>query len=117
MPADRNNKVSCHHYTCEIEIAMEVLGGKWKALIIWNLGQREVIRYNTFRTLIPGISQKMLTQQLRLLEDELIVERTVYPEVPPVVEYRLTDLGKELLPILSGMDQWGKKFVKAYEEK
>lgn len=115
MPDPRENKVSCSSYRCEIEVTLEVLSGKWKALIIWYLNSHEVIRYNEFRKLIPEITQKMLTQQLKELEKYNIVSRKVYPSVPPMVEYSLTDFGKELIPILQAMDKWGKEFVKNYK--
>lgn len=111
MPLDRANKVSCSNYRSEIEIALEVIGGKWKSLLIWNLCTRKVIRYNEFRNIIPEISQKMLTQQLRYLENNNIVKRKVYNQVPPMVEYSLTDLGMKLLPILESLDFWGKEFI------
>lgn len=116
MPDSRENKVSCSNYQCEIELTLELLGGKWKALIIWNLHLHEVIRYNEFRRLIEGITQKMLTQQLKELEKYGIVSRTVYPTVPPAVEYQLTELGKELIPIMEAMDKWGKNYVQRYHE-
>ena len=112
MPADRTNKVSCHNYRCEIEVTLEVIGGKWKSLIIWTLGLHDVIRFNEFKTLIPEISQKMLTQQLRDLEKNKLVSRKIYNQVPPMVEYSLTDMGKKLLPILKEMDTMGKRFRK-----
>lgn len=117
MPSDRTNKVSCTNYRCEIEVTLEVIGGKWKSLILWNLGMHEVIRYNEFRHIIPNISQKMLTQQLRHLEKNLLVQRKIYNQVPPMVEYSLTDLGKKLLPILNQMDIWGKEFVDEFNKK
>ncbi|MGL4799367.1 MAG: winged helix-turn-helix transcriptional regulator [Cellulosilyticaceae bacterium] len=116
MPDDRTNKVSCSQYRCEIEITLEVIGGKWKSLILWNLGIHKVIRYNEFRNIIPDISQKMLTQQLRFLEKNLLVTRKVYNQVPPMVEYSLTDLGERLLPILKQMDVWGKNFVDTFSK-
>ena len=111
MPANRNNKVSCNNYRCEIEITLEIIGGKWKSLLLWNLGLHKVIRYNEFRSLIPEISQKMLTQQLRFLEENNLVNRKVYNQVPPMVEYSLTDMGEKLIPILNQMDIWGKDFI------
>ncbi|MGL4913184.1 MAG: winged helix-turn-helix transcriptional regulator [Romboutsia sp.] len=111
MPLDRTNKVSCNNYRCEIEVTLEVIGGKWKSLLIWNLGIHKVIRYNEFRNIIPDISQKMLTQQLRSLENNNLVKRKVYNQVPPMVEYSLTDLGIKLLPILEELDLWGKEFI------
>ncbi len=116
MPDSREHKVSCSNYQCEIELTLEILSGKWKALIIWNLHLHDSIRYNEFRRLIPGITQKMLTQQLKELEKYGIVSRTVHPTVPPTVEYQLTDLGKELTPIMSAMDQWGKNYVQFYQQ-
>lgn len=115
MPDPRENKVSCSSYRCEIEVTVEILGGKWKSLIIWFLHLHKVIRYNEFRKLIPAITQKMLTQQLHELEKYNIVSRKVYPTVPPMVEYSLTEIGEELIPILEQMDNWGKKFVKIYK--
>lgn len=117
MPDFRENKVSCSNYQCEIELTLEVLSGKWKALIIWNLHLHEVIRYNEFRKLIPAITQKMLTQQLKELEKYTIISRTVHPTVPPTVEYRLTENGQELIPIMEAMDKWGKKYVKQYQDE
>ena len=95
---------------------MEVLRGKWKALIIWNLHLHEVLRYNELRRLLPNVTQKMLSQQLRELEDHGIVHRKVYPTVPPMVEYSLTPGGLELIPIMSAMDAWGKKFVNQFQQ-
>ena len=116
MPEDRLNKVSCSNYRCEIEVTLEILSGKWKSLLLWNLSIHETIRFNEFRRLIPDITQKMLTQQLRDLVKNGLVEKTIYPQVPPMVEYNLTPLGASLIPILSLMDDWGKKFVDAFHE-
>lgn len=116
MPDPREHKVSCSNYQCEIELTLEILSGKWKALILWNLHLHTVIRYNEFRRLMPNVTQKMLTQQLKELENYCIVSRTAYPTVPPTVEYRLTELGEQLIPIMAAMDQWGKNYVKVYRE-
>ncbi len=114
MPKDRTHKVSCSSYRCEIEVTLEVISGKWKALLLWNLGNEEIIRFNEFRRIIPEISQKMLTQQLRSLEDDGLVIRTEYPQVPPMVEYSLSEMGLKLIPVLNAMDIWGKEFVDYY---
>lgn len=111
MPEDRLNKVSCSNYRCEIEVTLEILSGKWKSLILWSLSNREFIRFNEFKRLIPEITQKMLTQQLRDLIKNGLIKKTIYPQVPPMVEYSLTPMGKELIPILDSMDKWGKSFV------
>lgn len=117
MPKDRTNKVSCTNYRCEIEVTLEIISGKWKALLLWNLGNEGVIRFNEFRRLIPDITQKMLTQQLRALEEDGLVNRTVYNQVPPMVEYSLTDEGRELKPILEMMDVWGKRHVERFSTR
>ncbi len=114
MPEDRTNKVSCSDYRCEIEITVELISGKWKALILWNLGNHEIIRFNEFIRIIPEITQKVLTDQLRNLEEDGLVHRKVYNQVPPMVEYSLTEFGEKLMPILEQMDIWGKKYVDDY---
>ncbi len=114
MPEDRLNKVSCSNYRCEIEVTLEILSGKWKSLIIWNLSIHKVVRYNEFKRLIPGITQKMLSQQLKDLEQNGLVHRTIYNQVPPMVEYSLTQMGEDLIPILESMDNWGKNCVDSY---
>jgi len=114
MPKNRTNKVSCSNYRCEIEVTLEIISGKWKALILWNLGIHEIIRFNEFRRIIPEITQKMLTQQLRTLEDDGLLNRKVFNQIPPMVEYSLSEEGKRLIPILEQMDKWGKNYVDNY---
>ncbi len=116
MPKDRKNKVSCSNYRCEIEVTLEIISGKWKALILWNLGNHEIIRFNEFRRIIPEITQKMLTQQLRRLEEDELINRKIYNQIPPMVEYSLSEKGKELIPILEQMDKWGKNYVDDYRK-
>lgn len=117
MPDPRTNKVSCSSYSCEIEVTLEVLRGKWKALILWNLHKHKVVRYNEMRRLIPTVSQKMLTQQMRELDDHHLIHREVHNTVPPTVEYSLSEAGLALIPIMQAMDKWGKKYVSYYSEK
>jgi DNA-binding HxlR family transcriptional regulator len=97
-------------YACTFEITMDLIGGKWKPIIIWHLGTKGTKRFSELKKLIPQITQKMLTQQLRELESDSLVERKVYPQVPPKVEYSLTDLGESLMPILRLMCVWGEKY-------
>ena len=92
-------------YHCPVEVAMDVLSGKWKSLMLWHLNEGTK-RYRELERIVPGVSQKMLTQQLRELERDGLVERRVYAEVPPRVEYGLTELGKSAFPILEMMHQW-----------
>jgi DNA-binding HxlR family transcriptional regulator len=95
-------------FFCPVEATLSILGGKWKTVIIWQLrdGPR---RYSEISDALHAISPKMLTKQLRELESDGIVKRTAYPEIPPRVEYNLTDKGSTLLPILDAMCAWGFK--------
>lgn len=95
-------------HDCPVETCLELLSGKWKPRILWKLHQNEVMRFNQFRRSIAGnITAKMLAQQLRELENDGLITRTVYPEVPPRVEYRFSDFGQTLRPILEAIAQWG----------
>jgi DNA-binding HxlR family transcriptional regulator len=92
--------------TVELEEALKVLDGQWKMLILFHLFRAPVLRFSELRRVIPGISQKMLIQQLRDLEKEGVVNRKVYPEVPPKVEYMLTKDGVALRPALRALNSW-----------
>ena len=93
-----------------IEIALGLIGGKWKVLIMWLL-RDSISRFSELKRSIPIITQKMLTAQLRELESDGLVFRKVYAQVPPKVEYSLTDLGKSFLPIVKAMNKWGESFT------
>lgn len=92
---------------CEVNSTLEIIGGKWKIIILYHLLHENILRFNELKRRIPGITQRMLTKQLRELEDADIVSRTIYPEVPPRVEYQVTEYGRTLAPILDMMHQWG----------
>lgn len=92
---------------CPVEITLKLIGSKWKLLILRNLLNSSIQRFSELARGIDGISQKMLTQQLRQMEDDGLVLRTVYAEVPPRVEYSLTDKGKSLKLIIDVMHDWG----------
>jgi DNA-binding HxlR family transcriptional regulator len=94
---------------CPVEITLSLLGNKWKVLILRELftGTK---RFGELSRGVPGISQKMLTQQLRQMEKDNLVQRKVYAEVPPRVEYSLTEIGRSLSPILDAMHKWGTKY-------
>ncbi|MDF1581067.1 MAG: winged helix-turn-helix transcriptional regulator [Desulfuromonadales bacterium] len=96
-------------YRCTVAVTLDVIGGKWKAVILWHLTFK-TLRFSQLRRRLPGITQKMLTQQLRELERNGVVHREVFAEVPPRVEYSLTDSGRSLQPILQLMCEWGKGF-------
>ncbi|MFC4559764.1 winged helix-turn-helix transcriptional regulator [Virgibacillus kekensis] len=92
---------------CRVEDALGILVGKWKPIILLHLLQEGTKRFSELKRSMPGITQKMLTKQLRELEDEDIIQRVVYPQVPPKVEYSITEYGKSLEPILEAMHEWG----------
>ena len=96
------------HANCKAELALRVIQGRWKLLILRELIER-VRRFSDLQRGLSGVSQKVLTAQLRELEADGVVRRTVYPEVPPRVDYALTDLGRELIPVLEGLHAWGEK--------
>ncbi|WP_374119167.1 winged helix-turn-helix transcriptional regulator [Clostridium sp. OS1-26] len=90
---------------------MDLIGGKYKSLILWYLNDNKILRFNELSRYIPDATSKMLTRQLRNLEQDGLIERKVYPEVPPKVEYKLTSFGKSLYPILNAMDNWGLEYL------
>lgn len=92
-------------YNCSMELTLDILGGKWKPVIIWNLGKK-TMRFNELKRSLPNITQKMLTQQLRALEEDELINRVIYNQVPPKVEYSLTDYGRSLLPVLTDLCEW-----------
>ena len=94
---------------CRVEDALGILVGKWKPVILLYLLQEGTKRFSELKRNMPGITQKMLTKQLRELEDEDIIERVVYPQVPPKVEYSMTEYGRSLEPILEAMHEWGAR--------
>lgn len=97
---------------CPVAITVALIGGKWKLLILRNLRGRPW-RFNELKKDLTGISQKVLTDSLRALENDGIITRTVYPEVPPRVEYALSELGESMRPILDSMEAWGLSYKKA----
>ena len=96
-------------YSCMLTLAMDLVGGKWKMIILWQLRQG-IRRFNELKRLLDGITQKMLTQQLRELESDGMISRTVFAEVPPRVEYGLTELGLGIIPILEALCRFGREF-------
>lgn len=103
-------------YNIGVEATLEVIGGKWKPVILCHLNHHGQIRTNEFRRLIPGISQKMLTSQLRELEQCGLINRKVYNQVPPKVEYSLTPYGHEMEPVLNLLCTWGEKHIDKLKE-
>lgn len=97
-------------YTCGIDVTLAVVGGKWKASILWHLAQ-QTMRFSDLQRQFTDTTRKMLTQQLRELEADGLVHREVYPQVPPKVEYSLTEKGCSIVPILQQMCDWGRHYL------
>jgi len=95
---------------CPVEAALVVVGGKWKGVILFYL-RDETRRFSELRRLIPGVTQRMLTKQLRELEAHRIVRRKIYREIPPKVEYSLTEFGRTLTPTLKALEEWGHQHM------
>lgn len=114
---DRRNKygASPDMQACPVETTLDVIGGKWKGIILYQLLEGTK-RFNEFRRLNPGITQFMLTLQLRELERDGIIHREIYKEVPPRVEYSLTDFGRTLEPVIMSMKAWGESYKVRLDE-
>jgi DNA-binding HxlR family transcriptional regulator len=117
LRAEIERKFKNHEFTCEKELTMSIISGKYKVVIIWHLGNEGPLRFGELFKLFAGISNRILTKQLRELERDGIISRNIYPVVPPKVEYYLTDLGKTLLPIVNDIYRWGKENMHYYYEK
>jgi DNA-binding HxlR family transcriptional regulator len=98
---------------CPVATTVQLIGNKWKLLILRNL-LASTQRFNEIRKTIPGISQKVLTENLRSMEEDGIITRTVYAEVPPRVEYSLSSLGESMRPIIKAMENWGTNYKETY---
>lgn len=97
-------------YNCPVEATISKIGGKYKAILLYHL-KEDTLRYSEIRRKTPGITDKMLAQQLKELESDKLIVRKVYPVVPPKTEYSISDFGKTLFPILDAMCQWGEQFM------
>lgn len=104
IKVDENGKLDC----C-LEQTLSMIGGKWKLVILWHLASQEVLRYSQLRRLLPGITHKMLSQKLKELEKDGLINRVQYNEMPPKVEYSTTEKGQSVKPILEEMHKWGTK--------
>ena len=98
-------------YKCPLEASMDLLAGKWRALIIWHL-IKEDLRFSQIQKIVPGISKKDLSEHVRIMEQNELIERTVFPEVPPRVEYNITAKGKTLFEPLNYLENWARKNMK-----
>jgi DNA-binding HxlR family transcriptional regulator len=103
-------------FNCEKELALNIIGGKWKLMIIWELLLEEPLRLNQIEKAIPSAHQRVLINQLKELEKDGLVTRTIHPVMPPKVEYKLTELGQSLKPLVEELYKWGI-YLYNYEEK
>lgn len=113
MKSKKSRRTNNCHYGCSVEAALDVIGNKWKGVILFHL-MDGTKRFNELRRLIPSVTQRMLTLQLRELEKDEVILRKVYPEVPPKVEYSLTPFGKELKPLIMSLREWGSRIMKKH---
>lgn len=106
----REMNTDCTENNCPVVATLDMIGGKYKVLILWHLLDK-VLRFGELHRLIPQATPKMLTQQLRELERDDLIVRTVYPVVPPKVEYAVSDLGRSIAPVLTAMYHWGGEYL------
>jgi DNA-binding HxlR family transcriptional regulator len=116
MAKPRHSRLDCSP-GCAVEAAISLIDGKWKCVALWHLQQGGAVRFNELRRLMPGITQRMLTNQLRELEADGLIDRVVYAQVPPKVEYSLTDRGRGLTPILQALKQWGDANIGLFRQQ
>ena len=102
-------------YNNPVELSLAIMGGKWKIPIIWML-KDDSKRYGELKRSLPKVTHKMLTQQLRELEQDEIISRKLYPEVPPKVEYNLTLLGKSVIPVIDLLNDWGEEYMSVFKQ-
>jgi DNA-binding HxlR family transcriptional regulator len=113
MVIDNQEKIivlNGEQFHCALDVTMHFIGGKWKTVVLWYL-RKDKKRFSELKRLIPNITEKMLSLQLKDLEKHGIVSRKVYPEIPPRVEYFLTDFGRSLVPMLEEIARWGRNLA------
>jgi DNA-binding HxlR family transcriptional regulator len=109
MTKIRHSRLDCNP-GCSVEATISLIDGKWKCVILFHL-LGETLRFNELRRLVPEVTQRMLTNQLRELEADGLIVRKVYPQVPPKVEYSISPLGRSLEPVLLGLKDWGDENI------
>ena len=102
---------------CSVEATLTVIGGKWKCVILWHLATDGTCRFSELRRKIQGITQRMLTNQLRELEADGLIDRKIFAHVPPKVEYSLSDRGRTLSPVLAALKAWGDDNLAMFETR
>ena len=112
----KHKEIHGRQYYCTVELTLNIIGGKWKPIILYHLVSHGTKRFGELRQLMPNITQKMLTQQLRELEYDGLVHRCVYAEVPPKVEYSLTDFGHSIMPVMESLCHWGQSYEAKFRD-
>lgn len=112
MAKVRHSRLDCTP-GCSVEAAIALIDGKWKAIILWHL-MSGTLRFGEIRRHVKNCTPRMMTNQLRELEEDGLITRTVYPQVPPKVEYALSDLGRTMAPILVALKEWGEENIGLY---
>jgi len=112
-----NQRLLNKDFTCEKELTLSLISGKWKVVLIWHLAHEGPLRFGQMMRLFENISQRILTKQLREMEQDGLILRKVYDETIPKVEYSLTELGMTLVPIVDAMWLWGQEHMSYYAEK
>jgi len=107
--------VEGHDYHCALDVTMSYIGGKWKTVVLWYL-RKEKKCFSELKAHIPDITDKMLSLQLRALEKDGVVRREIFPEVPPKVEYELTEEGRTLIPVVEAIAKWGREKAERHGE-
>lgn len=107
MKSYKEKEIEGKNYRCFFELTLLVVGGKWKPIILYKIARDKTLRFGELRRQIGGVTERMLSRQLRELENDGLIHREVYKQVPPKVEYSLTLLGRTLIPILLSMREWG----------
>lgn len=113
----KKEKICPEVVTCSVDYAFKRIGGKYKGRILWYLHEHSILRYGELSRTLPDITTKMLTQTLRELETDNLINRKVYHEVPPKVEYTLAEIGKELIPFVSYLKEWGDKQIEKKQNR
>lgn len=107
--------MECKFFNCNMELTLDIIGGKWKPIMIYHIGNNKKLRYGELKRLIPQISERVLSRELRELETSSIISRTEYKEKVLRVEYALTEIGEDVLPLLNELTRWGQKYNSKYQ--
>jgi DNA-binding HxlR family transcriptional regulator len=105
-----NTHVEARFFQCPVDAGLALMAGKWKPRLLWKLYRYQTMRFSQFKRMLPDITDKMLTQQLRELEADRLIIRKVYPVVPPKVEYTFSAFGKTLEPVIAAIATWGETY-------